>query len=72
MQGEPEIKSFEPLIIPHGQKAKLKSMAATLWSASEDLSCYFDKEVVQAKFVSSKQLLCLSPALKKGEISNSN
>jgi len=33
---------------------------------SEGLSCYFDKEVVQATFVSSKKLLCLSPALEKG------
>ena len=33
---------------------------------SEALSCYIDKEVVQAAFVSSKHLLCLSPTLVKG------
>jgi hypothetical protein len=61
----PEIRFVEPLIIPHSQGNKIR-ITGHKFVDSKVLSCYFEKKVVQAHFVSSQELFCLSPALEPG------
>lgn len=64
-QNAPEIQSFEPSFVPHGQGSKI-IIKGRNFVDSRGLSCSFDSKVVHAHFVSSQELFCISPALQPG------
>lgn len=61
----PEIQSFEPAVVPHGQRNKI-TITGRYFVDSNALSCSFDTESVHAHFVSSREIFCMSPKLQPG------